>query len=290
MYSANDRCGVTLLESGCLQEWAVTIPHFQHLCWPPLISSILTSPQFAQRGMITAAPLPSHSLTSDSTSSMSADKVPHLVPVGQLPHPQLLFPAGSRYALQMPAVTQTTDSGVGVAAWPSLTAPLRPGPTLHCYNPSEVFFSGQPPCLLAMASSSEDKKPSAARLTSNQIPPVLTAAPIPINTERKSQSKSRLVTVKREGSSDNTSCSKRRRSDASLEDEEPRPASSSYPINALIDIPGGLTRGSRTSSLSSSLSSFRFGGSLSQLWAASLSSLSKIPNMKSTGYAHSLTL
>ena len=242
--------------------------------------------------MITAAPLPSQSLASDSTSSMAADKVPHLVPMGQLPHPQLLIPAGGRYAFQMPAVAQTTDStvpGVGVAAWPSLTTPLRSGPTLHCYNPSEVFFGGQPQCLLAMASSNgtglEDKKPSGTRHSATQTPSVLTTTPVPVSLERKPQPEPKplSVLVKREGSSENVSCSKRRRSDTSLEDEEPRPAASSYPINALIDIPGGLTRASRTSSLSSSLSSFRFGGSLSQLWAASLSSLSKIPNMKSTG-------
>ena len=62
---------------------------------------------------------------------------------------------------------------------------------------------------------------------------------------------------------------------------------SPYPVSALIDVPiiTPLNRSSRTSSLSSSLSSFRFGGSLSQLWASqiSLSAASKISNMKSTG-------
>ncbi len=61
-------------------------------------------------------------------------------------------------------------------------------------------------------------------------------------------------------------------------------SNSSYQISALIDVPTSLTRSSRTSSLSSSLSSFRFGGSLSTLWASQLSlSGARVPNMKSTG-------
>jgi hypothetical protein len=61
--------------------------------------------------------------------------------------------------------------------------------------------------------------------------------------------------------------------------------SSPYPVSALIDVPmiTPLNRSSRTSSLSSSLSSFRFGGSLSQLWASQISLSGKISNMKSTG-------
>ena len=60
---------------------------------------------------------------------------------------------------------------------------------------------------------------------------------------------------------------------------------SPYPVSALIDVPliTPLNRSSRTSSLSSSLSSFRFGGSLSQLWASQISLSGKISNMKSTG-------
>ena len=56
-----------------------------------------------------------------------------------------------------------------------------------------------------------------------------------------------------------------------------------YSLNALIDVPASLAGNSRTSSLSSSLSSFRFGGSLNQLWASQLSLSAKMPNMKSTG-------
>ena len=74
----------------------------------------------------------------------------------------------------------------------------------------------------------------------------------------------------------------RRNSDSNVEDMTSA-AKNSYPISALIDVPTSLTRSSRTSSLSSSLSSFRFGGSLSHLWASQLSLSGKIPNMKSTG-------
>ena len=82
----------------------------------------------------------------------------------------------------------------------------------------------------------------------------------------------------------------RRNSDSTLEESTTASSSScskSYQISALIDIPPmapPLNRASRTSSLSSSLSSFRFGGSLSQLWASQISLASgKINNMKSTG-------
>lgn len=75
----------------------------------------------------------------------------------------------------------------------------------------------------------------------------------------------------------------RRNSDSNVEDMSSA-AKNSYPISALIDVPTSLTRSSRTSSLSSSLSSFRFGGSLSHLWASQLSLSGKLPNMKSTGY------
>lgn len=74
----------------------------------------------------------------------------------------------------------------------------------------------------------------------------------------------------------------RRNSDSNVEEASSSVAKNCYPINALIDVPTSLTRSSRTSSLSSSLSSFRFGGSLSQRWASQLS-LSKLPNIKSTG-------
>lgn len=80
----------------------------------------------------------------------------------------------------------------------------------------------------------------------------------------------------------------RRNSDSNLEETMTTTGASSksYQISALIDIPPmapPLNRASRTSSLSSSLSSFRFGGSLSQLWASQISLSGKINNMKSTG-------
>ena len=88
------------------------------------------------------------------------------------------------------------------------------------------------------------------------------------------------VEIKREPATDDSlqSCA-RRNSDSRV--DESGALKNPYPISALIDIPTSLTRSSRTSSLSSSLSSFRFGGSMSTLWASQLSG--KIPNMKSTG-------
>lgn len=83
-----------------------------------------------------------------------------------------------------------------------------------------------------------------------------------------------------------TTAQARRNSDSNLEETTASSSSKSYQISALIDIPPmapPLNRASRTSSLSSSLSSFRFGGSLSQLWASQISLSGKINNMKSTG-------
>ena len=96
------------------------------------------------------------------------------------------------------------------------------------------------------------------------------------------------VEVKEEPVADDTeahhSCARtRRNSDSKM--EESSSSKNSYPISALIDVPTSLTRSSRTSSLSSSLSSFRFGGSLNTLWASQMSLSGKVPNpnMKSTG-------
>ena len=105
------------------------------------------------------------------------------------------------------------------------------------------------------------------------------------------------ILIKREPVSDDTAIrhhrpppntTARRNSDSNLEESTAGASSSSkgYQIGALIDIPpmaAPLNRASRTSSLSSSLSSFRFGGSLSQLWASQISLSGKINNMKSTG-------
>ena len=85
---------------------------------------------------------------------------------------------------------------------------------------------------------------------------------------------------------DSYTCSRPKSADAVTEDGSSSVFLSSmnpYPINALIDAPtSSLGRGSRTSSLSSSISSFRFGGSLNKLWASHLSLSNKV-NMKSTG-------
>ena len=77
------------------------------------------------------------------------------------------------------------------------------------------------------------------------------------------------------------SCTRPKSADATME-EASFSSKNPYPINALIDVPTSLSRASRTSSLSSSISSFRFGGSLNKLWASQLSLSNKV-NMKSTG-------
>ena len=77
-------------------------------------------------------------------------------------------------------------------------------------------------------------------------------------------------------------CSRPKSADAVAKETSFSGGGNPYPINALIDVPASLGHGSRTSSLSSSISSFRFGGSLNKLWASQLSLSNKV-NMKSTG-------
>lgn len=125
----------------------------------------------------------------------------------------------------------------------------------------------------------------ASRYSSNTLSPSSSVADTPLPTD---------IMIKREPLGDDTAVpshhhprsTARRNSDSTLEETTTSASSKSYQISALIDIPPmapPLNRASRTSSLSSSLSSFRFGGSLSQLWASQISLSSKINNMKSTG-------
>lgn len=199
---------------------------------------------------------------------MSAGKVPQIV---QMPPSQLFL---SPYAVQVPSGGETWNS-------PSRHVP--------CYNPRDVFFAAQPQYVVGQLAKERAKEEN-----------VLTTLP---RVETPSTAAGRLLpdpdlpttVLKRDAlggrslvSSPSTAEERldspvtpseddccRRNSDTVKETHNP------YSINALIDVPNSL---SRTSSLSSSLSSFRFGGSLSQLWATSLSSLRKMPSMKSTGY------
>ena len=167
-------------------------------------------------------------------------------------------------ALQLPPPGSHT---IGQVPWPS---PLRPPQT---FNHPEIYFTQAPPCLLnntTTPSSHHDDKPvltDSSLLRQQQIddsPPSSIAAP-------------RIKRVKKEPKL--SGCKRNEDILVSGDNNKSHP----YSINALIDIPS-LNKSSRTSSLSSSLSSFRFGGSLSQIWATSLSSLSgKLNNMKSTG-------
>ena len=137
-----------------------------------------------------------------------------------------------------------------------------------------------------MAGPVDTKPPSIQVLGDSTAPVILEtgckhSSPPPSLSQHAGESSEQSLQIKQESNSteEKQSCTQRTTNPSSSGDTQ-----ASYPINALIDMPGSLNRGSRTSSLNSSLSSFRFGGSLSQLWAASLSSLSgKVPNMKSTG-------
>lgn len=234
--------------------------------------------------------------------------------------PQHFFIAPN-YALAANASDTIAQGGITGTPWPATahSSSLRPTAGIPCYNTvpaTDVFFNGQ--CILPINGTGNttatvsndtgttlltDKLPATPTgATSDTTPSVnsglvlLDPSPPVSKLNGKRHRKSHLVDsddsspVKVKKESSEPLCTIR---NASTDGGNGRPASNSnesdnnkisYPVSALIDLPGSLTRGSRTSSLSSSLSTVRFGGSLSQLWAASLSSLSgKLNNMKSTG-------
>lgn len=164
------------------------------------------------------------------------------------------------YTLQLPPHVSTPHSSslTSISQWPASIAPLRPQAPFNC--PAEVYFAAAAqPCILPTISTKSTKglTPSSSLLRDNSPSPSLSST---VKIEEPHLTNCKII---------------------SGGGEEKRV---SYPINALIDVPGSLNRGSRTSSLNSSLSSIRFGGSLSQLWATSLSSLNnKVNGMKSTG-------
>ena len=233
-------------------------------------------------------------------NTMDKAAQPPLIPMA--PFQQFFIPGS--YTVQMPSALaaagtpMSNTSGdapltnVGVASWAPL-APLRPVPGASCFSPAEVYYGNNPgSCIVPMAGSVDTKPPiqtlndtillgPGCKDSPPPAPPPPPPPPPPPSAQHTSETSDHPLQVKQEtsGSEERQSCTQQLKSNPPS--EEPQP---SYPINALIDMPGSLNRGSRTSSLSSSLSSFRFGGSLSQLWAASLNSLSgKVPNMKSTG-------
>ena len=235
----------------------------------------------------------------------SLNKAPPILPMAPLQAATLQpshFFITPNYALAA-TNAQPTDTiippGIGITGtpWPTHAA-LRPA-TVPCYNPSpaDVFFSGQ--CVMPANSTSSNSTTSSSRPASLPDEKLISAPNNSMNRsdlamldtpkDNKRQRKAphhstEGIPVKVKKESNEPLCVMRN-SESITGAKEHDSSKISYPVSALIDIPGSLTRSSRTSSLSSSLSTVRFGGSLSQLWAASLSSLSgKLSNMKSTGY------
>lgn len=258
----------------------------------------------------------------DTIEMASLNKVPSVIPMGaaQLQaatlQPQHFFITPNYALAANSSDTITQGGGIGITGtpWPAhAAASIRPTTGIPCYNTvpaTDVFFNGQ--CILPIANNNStsvsntgptlltDKLPATPNVTSNITPTVnsglvLLDPPPPVSKHSgKRHRKSHLVDtdesspVKVKKETNEPMCTIRNASKDSSGSTASNSSESdnkiSYPVSALIDLPGSLTRGSRTSSLSSSLSTVRFGGSLSQLWAASLSSLSgKLNNMKSTG-------
>lgn len=207
---------------------------------------------------------------------------PQVIPLAQ-PTQFFIAPApGPGYALQLPPNSAHGGSGqisnIGIASWPPTLRPPQP------FHPTEIFFAQQSSpqtCLLAAPPPvASDPKPTPPDnkpiLPPSDSSPLLHPQPGP-DSPPSPITMSRMKRVKKEPLL--SGCKRNEDLTSSSTEEKSHP----YSINALIDVPS-LTRSSRTSSLSSSLSSFRFGGSLSQIWATSLNSLSgKLNNMKSTG-------
>ena len=217
-------------------------------------------------------------LSSYSNDMASLNKIPPIVQMTPL-QAATLQPSHFFIAPNYTLTTNNTDAISGIGT-PWSTGALRPT-AIPCYNPApstDVFFNGQ--CVLPINRTPvhSDKLPSIPVADGD----VLLIDPKNVtNNKRKHAHNSNESPIKiKKESNNNRLCDIRNLNTTSDE----RDNKISYPVSALIDIPGSLSKGSRTSSVSSSLSTVRFGGSLSQLWAASLSSLTgKLNNMKSTG-------
>ena len=258
-----------------------------------LLLSVHSSSIFLLTVMLTAGIIrgPQDRDTMDKTSQ------PPLIPMAPF-HPQFFISPANYVPMPSAAAAAATNTSgdssltnVGVASWTPL-APLRAAaavPGASCFSPAaaaEVYYANSPgSCIIPMAGT-VDTKPTSIQVLGDSAAPVIIdpgcnpSPPPPSLSQRAGESSEQSLQIKQENTTteEKQSCTQRTSPSSSGDTQ------ASYPINALIDMPGSLNRGSRTSSLNSSLSSFRFGGSLSQLWAASLSSLSgKVPNMKSTG-------
>lgn len=153
-------------------------------------------------------------------------------------------------------------------------------------NSSSVSGSSSTICASPSASVSTPETPRKESLDSPQTVKSMeaqesTEAQESMEVQESMDAQESRVEVKKEPEELLRTCT-RRNSDSNME-ESSMSSKNPYPISALIDVPTSLTRSSRTSSLSSSLSSFRFGGSLSTLWASQVSLGGKMSNLKSTG-------
>ena len=240
----------------------------------------------------------------------AAAATPHLVPMAAVQPPHFLIGPGGGYTF-LPSMAPLSGSEPFASLRPigQFTAHGRPITAIPYYAPGELYqrnlLSGiQNDRNTHSASTPPERKPTVGGFPPSSSSPLgsgsgessesITAATPETHTpesspspEEEAEEQEMEADVKTELPIDEpvqSSCA-RRSSDSKIEETSTK---NNYPINALIDVPvpTSLSRSSRTSSLSSSLSSFRFGGSLSTLWASQLSlSGARIsgPSMKSTG-------
>ncbi len=212
-------------------------------------------------------------ISSPANSMASLNKIPP-VQMTSLPVQPSHFFITPNYSL-----TGTDNQTISGIPWPTVipTATLRPT-TIPCYPPTDIFFNGGQCILPVNRTPINNDKPPPPAVTTNDV--ILIDDKSKGGNKRKHHSdEGTPIKIKKE--SNKTLCDMRNHLGSTNDERETK---LSYPVSALIDIPGSLSKGSRTSSVSSSLSTVRFGGSLSQLWAASLTSLSgKLNSMKSTG-------
>lgn len=269
--------------------------------------------------MITTSPAAAASLRPfqphlNSSGTMDTKPHPHIMPITAL-HPPQFFITGGGYTI-IPSVSPMHATAENFPPPATALHPIgqfaggRPLPAgLHTYySPSDMYQVRQTPSPSPLTVHSADSKRSNPQsnpqseskrihLSSSNPPPLPTPPPggsricSPGLGEMPKRAASgedarEGAEVKREPLAEEGQCGGSCRGGNSMSGGvsgviagNTRVENGSYSLNALIDVPA--SHSSRTSSLSSSLSSFRFGGSLSHLWASQLS-LSKV-NMKSTG-------